>query len=87
MAGIIIYQLRERSSTIIGLNFSIYVYKVFLVLDVEKQLGVEKDSLGNLRKQIEEAQKQSGELIKAELVHRLNIYLSCLLFWEIFDLH
>jgi len=27
--------------------------------DVEKQLGVEKDSLGNLRKQIEEAQKQS----------------------------
>ena len=59
MAGIIIYQLRERSSTIIGLNFSIYVYKDF-VLDVEKQLGVEKDSLGNLRKQIEEAQKQSG---------------------------
>ena len=30
-------------------------------LDVEKQLAVEKESLENLRKQIEEAQKQSGE--------------------------
>ena len=67
--------------------FSSNVYKVFFASDVEKQLAVEKDSLENLRKQIEEAQKQSGELIKAELVHRLNIYLSCLLFWEIFDLH
>ena len=37
----------------------------FFVLDVEKQLGVEKDSLGNLRKQIEEAQKQSGKIIRA----------------------
>ena len=33
----------------------------FFVLDVEKQLGVEKDSLVNLRKKIEEAQKQSGK--------------------------
>ena len=46
------------------MKFSIYVYKVFLVLDVEKQLGVEKDSLGTLRKQIEEAQKQSGKIIQ-----------------------
>ena len=46
--------------------FSIYVYKVF-ASDVEKQLAVEKDSLENLRKQIEEAQKQSGEIIKLEL--------------------
>ena len=37
----------------------------FSVLDVEKQLGVEKDSLGYLRKQIEEAQKQSGKIIRA----------------------
>ena len=36
--------------------------KVFFLLDVEKQLGVEKDSLGYLRKQIEEAQKQSGKI-------------------------
>ena len=45
--------------------FWIDVYKVF-ASDVEKQVGVEKDSLENLRKQIDEAQKQSGKLIKAQ---------------------
>ena len=64
----IIYVLRqtERSSMIIGLKFFNSVY-IFFHSDVEKQPGVEKDSLGNLRKQIEEAQKQSGRLIEAQL--------------------
>ena len=67
--------------------FSIFVYKVF-ASDVEKQLAVEKDSLENLRKRIDEAQKQSGELIKAQTRHSNSIveYLS-LVFGEIFDLH
>ena len=51
------------SSKIIGLKFSIYINSFFFFLDVEKQLGVEKDSLGTLRKQIEEAQKQSGRFV------------------------
>ena len=55
--------------------FSISVYKVF-TSDVEKQLAVEKDSLENLRKKIDEAQKQSGELIKAESRFSLWIFIS-----------
>ena len=55
----IIYLPTERSSMIIGL----ICLKVFFVLDVEKQLGVEKDSLVNLRRKIEEAQKQSGRFV------------------------
>ena len=33
----------------------------FLLSDAEKQLATEKESLENLRKQIGEAQKQSGK--------------------------
>ena len=41
-------------------QFQLMFINVF-TLDVEKQLAAEKESLENLRKQIEEAQKQSGE--------------------------
>ena len=40
------------------------MFIIFFPSDVEKQLAVEKESLDNLRKQIEEAQKQSGKIIQ-----------------------
>ena len=40
------------------------MFIIFFPSDVEKQLAVEKESLDNLRKQIEEAQKQSGKIIE-----------------------
>ena len=40
------------------------MFITFFPSDVEKQLAVEKESLDNLRKQIEEAQKQSGKIIQ-----------------------
>ena len=56
------------------------MFITFFPSDVEKQLAVEKESLDNLRKQIEEAQKQSGKIIKAESW----IFSSFVSGWQIF---
>ena len=50
-------------------QFQLMFINVF-TLDVEKQLAVEKESLENLRKQIEEAQKQSGENLVSWFSHK-----------------